>query len=268
MRILTWNVSFSSRTVGQYEKLSWAYRKASVIDILKKSDADIICLQEIHVDEKVNYIDDLQCLYHKYIVTKSKMNTDRGGENYIVSLFKRDKIKIIKHNTVNAGHKDIEAHSVTIIKYKHVDHSKNGANQRFVEYTIFNMHFPMKKTTRIDMAEKLLIDTTRPSIVCGDFNSFGNSGGLQQMKILKDKGLHESGLLINLDKKIVHETFKEYPYDSFKNKVLYPIDHILGKGVYFTEYICDNTNCFSFEDKLYGISDHYPLYATVIFNKK
>ena len=57
MRILTWNVSFSRRTIGQYEKLSWAYRKDAIIDVLKKSNADIICLQEIHSDEKVNYID-------------------------------------------------------------------------------------------------------------------------------------------------------------------------------------------------------------------
>ncbi len=242
--LLTWNINYSKRAIDPYQVFDWNHRSDNLILKLFASNADIICLQQVHQDEKIDYFDDLYVLKIKYIMFSSKM----VDNNYLVSLFDRDKFTIIGHRTINIEKSDLEVHDLTIIQHKKTK----------VELSIFNMYFPVNKAQRLMMAEKLIIDNSRPTIICGDFNTFPRWGGFKQMKLLKDKGLDEIALLINPLGKIVHKTFKAYPYDA-NNSSSYPLDHIMGRNIHFHKAICFNEDKIEWGNQKYGLSDHYPI---------
>ena len=97
--------------------------------------------------------------------------------------------------------------------------------------------------------------------MCGDFNTFPDDKGHDQMRILKSKGLYEGAYpLFNLEGKRIEETFLAYPYDMFKkSEEKYPLDHIMGKGVIFEAPVCHDELELEFKGKYYGISDHFPI---------
>jgi endonuclease/exonuclease/phosphatase family metal-dependent hydrolase len=103
---------------------------------------------------------------------------------------------------------------------------------------VFNVHFPLDESAKLQSAKKLLdivrgvTQRNHPAVaILGDFNTFYDRSGVQQMTVLTDAGLVDRSALPKhtLDNKERAGTFVGYESDAFKQDpaTLSWLDHIV-----------------------------------------
>ena len=121
MEIISWNINYSKRTIGEYEPFDWKHRKTLVLDFLKsqiKSNV-IINLQEVMEE----YLDDLLPLFKDFDVFKQQVHP--CGRRLLTIIPKDFRAKQININKISDNHRQVFLGVV------------------FNDTMLLNAHFPM-----------------------------------------------------------------------------------------------------------------------------
>ncbi len=252
MKVISWNICYSRRNTGEYENFSIKNRISKITKLISEQNADVIFLQEIHESVK----NQLNELYNKNYILTWLQHSSRGGCCYnLVAInktyiFECDNLTRIFPSYINEykGNKELIS-CITAVQTN--------------EITFINVHSPMAKNIRFRI-NKLLKTVTNAEkvLICGDFNTFPDVGGLDQIKdlcVLNHVSHYECSKL----------TFRAYPYDIFESYMdPAPLDHIFYKGINVMNVekissILDNDLCVKNES--FFISDHYMMVFDINF---
>ena len=272
VKVLTWNVNTDMRAEaggGEYEKFSWNNRKDSVVDTIVKSDADVVCLQEMR-EESISDLIGSSSLRERYNFDYAKTN-GTGPAFYLAILHRKELLTCVEKQVYWMGDGGCVQHfdscsgsngfgrivlQVALKATPYPDPkwsrtSEVGEQMNRLSFRVFCTHFGLGEKERLTEARVLgeLVRGKSPCIVCGDFNSFPDAnGGLQMHTICKEGNLAnaaEYGAQIQtLSGVSIVGTQIPYAYDNmFKEKERVPfkkgaqggrLDHILYSPDMFT----------------------------------
>ena len=236
--ILTWNINFDSRTVGEYEKFDWKHRKDRVIEFLLKHKG-IICLQEATKES----IEDLTKALESTHTIFTKISHPAG--RYLFTAFPKNM-------------KVVVAEIPILPKYRDCWHCFI-VNDDFI---VTNVHLPVGRDYKMPLSVHISEQTEKlttfleinKAIMLGDWNTFPDDNGYEQtMSIQKGRFREASSVILNAEDptRRVLETFSPYPYDIYSKGPTheYHLDHIFVMGLETSIPLCTVSDA----------SDHYVL---------
>jgi len=240
MEILTWNINYDPRTVGENEKFNWHNRKGPVIDFLLKHDDSILCLQEATEESIVDLTKALEPTHE--IFTKISHPAGR----YLLTAFPYNmKVTVI----------DIPI----LPNYRECWHCFKVNDDLIVNNVHLPTGFEYKAPLSVYISEQTEQLTTfleiGNAIMIGDWNTFPDRGGYEQtMSIQKGRFREASSVIMNAEDPTqrVLETFSAYPYDTYPKGPThheYHLDHIFVMGLETSIPLCTVSDA----------SDHYAL---------
>lgn len=270
--IVTWNINFSNRTVGEFEVFSFENRKKYILSNIKslqnKSPNIIFALQEVMPD----YLDALNSVFpsDKFVIyTKKVHEVGRMLYTAVPRIFSSQRREVPP-----IGNNFRECWDFIYI------YDVSGATI----LTVVNLHAPMDATFRLPIckyvAETCEVLTGWPCVIVGDMNTFSDDRGIDQIKLMEKPGFKDvTGVILRSSiqspnfepvtpKARVFETFDAYPYDNVPrdNPDFFPfnLDHVLIRDIkdYDTVLCYDQERDVIFNGKSYGNSDHFALSFT------
>lgn len=268
LKIMTYNINYSRRASsengwGFYE---WSKRAPTIYQIIKSHNPDILMIQELHND----YVIEFQQTLNDYNWFITKQNSRGGITN----------IAIGAKNTLD----NLEFGEYNFNQYNNDDENENGIGNIFnlentaycihrpTETLFLSIHFPMELADRKKFSDVLqnLTNKFQCVIIGGDFNSFPNMWGYQQIiKINGHCGTHSLSefALYKSDGSFATKSFIPYPYDFVPKNALNMIgklDHILGKNVVLVENAIVDDSCIEGTNII--PSDHMPIICIIETN--
>jgi endonuclease/exonuclease/phosphatase family metal-dependent hydrolase len=249
MKLISWNVNFDARAEGDFEAFAWKNRSAPICDFLTKhiDNSTIVHLQEVMPE----YITDLK----KVVAETHDIFTQQ--------------VHPCGRQLLSAIPKEYEAYK------QNVPAPSDQHRQVFLKTadrygdTYINAHFPMGKQWRWDFCKQLveLIEYYSNVFITGDFNTFPDDGGFEQLQYIQSFGkVYDAALmLVNPEgTERVLQTFDPYPYDKVPDSALNApalnLDHIFIR----CDMVHEPPKAFALKDlefkgEKYGISDHSAL---------
>lgn len=156
IKVLTWNIlhpdyALPDRYLTNPNYLTWSHRKSLIAQELQKTNADVLCLQEVcHND-----FPELKGYHVELNINKKREKEIKKGKNplLVATYWKEDKFEKISE------YKNSRTMTVTL---------KDKEGQ---EWSIMNVHLPVKVEEQVLHLQK----GVNCDIVCGDFNNFPDS---------------------------------------------------------------------------------------------
>ena len=218
----------------------WNHRSKYVYETIKRIDADIMMIQEVHKSNVNEFISTLD-MYTWYFVSQNS----RDGITNIGIGYKKDKF----------DPSSVSFSSVNFNQYK--DGNEVVVFAQIEDDLFCSVHFPTNKNNRESMAshfEDVLKNfNAKRIVIAGDFNSFPVTYGYHQIPILNSScgtysateyACFDSKSLINTNDIFfesntltndlyAEKSFEPYPFDYVSPstlKLIGKLDHILVKG--------------------------------------
>jgi len=250
LRLITYNINYSRRATGAFESYSLENREKDIFKVIKKTQPTIILLQEV---------------FNKTSLMKKFKDYEWVFESDVSRPICCNAIGVNRHFLIGKECR------IFTFNYSFIEKSAEKALGIIIDKTaIVNVHFPMTTEGRFAMAEHFTECFPKDStftkiIIAGDFNSFPDLRGAEQMEIIKKmtgteivsdnaKSMKTFGFAL--------KSFYPYPYDEVPEETLKipgKLDHILVKGYTCHEiYVLDDEKV---EGKDFAPSDHFPIYA-------
>lgn len=259
IEFMTYNVNYSRRAIDEYVQYSWENRRNDVYKLIKGVGPTIIFLQEIltkNTEEVQTHLSDYQ--WH-FETTNSRDGVCCNGIGIKLS-FQPD----VEQQKFSYNFNKIEKTAEKVLGLVIGD------------LCLINVHFPMEEKGRLAMAanlqECLSSDKSYRIIIAGDFNSFPDCKGPEQIETIRKvtETTRISDLALSeTSKEIATRSFKPYPYDFVPQEALEmpgKLDHIFVKGFRITDettpLVLDLTKVEGWD---FTPSDHYPIKATLTF---
>lgn len=258
VNFLTYNVNYSRRATDEYEEYSWESRRNDVYKLIRDANSNIVFLQEILTKNQEEVQSTLSDYKWHFETTNSRDGVCCNGIG-----IKHEFLPEIEQEKFSYNFNQFEKTAEKILGLKLGD------------LCLINAHVCMDEKGRMATAENF--DKCLPSdknyrvIIAGDFNSFPDAKGQEQIKrisevtdtvCISDSAISESS------GDIATHSFKAYPYDEIpKHGLPGKLDHIFVKGF----KLADNTHPQvldgrTVEGKSFAPSDHYPITATLVAN--
>ena len=253
-KVVTYNVNFSHRAVGEYEGFSWANRKEHVMSFLKKQlgcgDPVWFNLQEVMEE----YLEDILPLF-KDTHDVFKQQVHPCGRCILTIVPKELNAEQIKLEKISDNHRQVFL-GVSL------EITKNDS------FLFMNAHFPMAHDYKTEFGEELVKIKKKHKhmdnvMVTGDFNTFSDEGGYKHLIDIQNKGGMYDALqyMVTPDGTLASVTFNGYPYDKIPDVNPMPLDHIFisskNSNLKHETPICDKVIAFEHMDgNFYGASDH------------
>ena len=201
MEIITWNVNYDDRAIGEFEKYDWDHRKAAIGEFVKSHMNSIFHFQEV-MPKYMTEIEDWLCETHV----------------------------LFSMQVHPCGRQNVSAYPASLNNLEQVDVPPPSEKHRRVflrvendECVFYNVHFPMAEEFREAFTKQLCDLTrneTRKVVVTGDFNSFPDGNGFEQtFQIQREGNLYAAtSVMKDFDhifvKGIVHQTPRVYVNSS------------------------------------------------------
>ena len=251
MEILSWNINYSKRTVGEFELFDWNNRKKLVLSFLKSQIAKgnvVINLQEVMEE----YLVDLLPLFENFDVFRQQVHP--CGRCLLTVVPKELAAKQIKIDKLTDDHRQVFLGVV------------------FNNVMLLNAHFPMALNFRLEFSMQLANLVKKKNrvapkvIVTGDFNTFSDDGGYDQLCVIQNNGdvydatqfiLDESG------KTRILKTFSPYPYDKVPDVPPINLDHIFVSGIHHDVPRAHSLKQLEWNQQMFGASDHSAITMTI-----
>ncbi len=250
---MTYNINYSRRAKDEFAEYSWDNRKDAAYDVVRKSRAGIVFLQEV------------LCI-------------NRGQVSTTLTDYSWHFEPINSRNGVCCN--AIGIHSSFMPKVAQLKFSFNF-NQ--IEKTaekvmglligdlcLVNCHFPMAEAGRMAMADGIGGVITRLPwkrlIVAGDLNAFPDARGKEQLELIrKGTGTERVSDLARsqLTRQVAVRSFVPYPYDKVPKKALAmpgKLDHVFVKGLQLLAGTCPTVgDARKVPGKSFAPSDHFDI---------
>ena len=176
-KLLTYNINFSQRTIGQYEVFDWNHRKElvlrSIFSLIDDTKKNILCFQEVMPDSEQDLLEAFHNQYQNF-----KLQTHPTGRS-VMTFIPKD-IKVTKYPIANLGENCRDVYLALIIEFN---------DQRLL---LINSHLPMEKKYREIFSKQLVKHIGSQEfdqvLVCGDFNTFSDEWGPEQVALICNQG--------------------------------------------------------------------------------
>jgi endonuclease/exonuclease/phosphatase family metal-dependent hydrolase len=247
IKVITYNIRLDVASDGLNQ---WGKRTESVKDLLKKSNPDVLCIQE----GLFNQMNDLQNMLPDYFyVGVGRDDGDKKGE-FSAIFFRKNKFDLISSNTFwlsptpeISGSKGWDAAITRICSYGEVKLKDSGKS-----LFIFNTHFDhigvkaRKESSKLIIKKVAEIAKDGAVILTGDFNSEPSTKAFKTIvknkaHPLKDSYIKSdmrdctftgfkvsSGICKHIDFIFYDNSFKQKSYQIIidNNGTYYPSDHL------------------------------------------
>ncbi len=252
---LTYNVNHSRRAVDEYAKYGWENRSSDVYKVIIIENPTVVFLQEVLSSNMSEVQAKLSQWEWHFESTNSRDGVCCNAIGVKPSFLTREKREKFTFN-FNTLEQTAEKVLGLVIG----------------DICLLNVHCPMAEKGRFAMAQNLdkcfPIDNQYRMIIAGDFNSFPDGKGPEQLEIVRkvtetdrvsDEALSEE------TKEIATRSFKPYPYDKVPEEALKmsgKLDHIFIKGFQaINSTVIDSPTV---QGENFSPSDHYPLKVTLV----
>lgn len=257
IEFMTWNVNYSRRAMNEYAKYSWENRRNDVYKVIQSANPAIIFLQEVLSENQQEVQVNLSQYQWHFESTNSRDGVCCNAIGIAKSFLPGAKQEKFSYN-FNQFEKTAE----------------KVLGLTIGELCLINVHCPMEVKGRFAMAESMSkcfpTDKTCRVIIAGDFNSFPDGKGPEQLEAMRKvtETIAISDLAISeVSKKVATHSFKPYPYDIVPKEALTmsgKLDHIFVKGF----NIANDTvplvmDAQSVKGEDFSPSDHYPIKVTL-----
>jgi endonuclease/exonuclease/phosphatase family metal-dependent hydrolase len=258
IKVMTYNINYSRRASNEngFGFYDFYNRAKTIYQIIKEHDPDILMIQELHND----YVTEFKNTLYNYNFFIAKQNARNGITNIAIGV----KNTLYELDDLEFGEYNLNQYNENLENTVYLHHKKTNT-------LYLSVHFPMDLDARKKSSEllHLLTNKYKYAIIAGDFNSFPNMWGYQQMTQINaycsTYSLSEFALYKS-NNNIATKSFIPYPYDYVPKDALSMVgklDHILGKNVIsYGDVIVDDT-CIENTNIL--PSDHMPIICN-IFN--
>ncbi len=254
----TYNINYSRRADGDFGAYHWSNRSKYVYELMKKINASFWCIQEIHQDNIDEFTETMKD-HHWHIQPQNS----RGGKLTSIAI------------GVNKEHdlSDIEWITYNFNQHHQLGEVVVGCIIKSLQMLVVSVHFPMDLDARKSMVEQfknfLKLYTYDSLIITGDFNSFPDGWGYNQIPLLNalcsTYSASEYAVYKSTNVYAKH-SFNPYPYDVVPEtslKMVGKLDHMLVKKL----YVKPNTSVIVHDDyipnTMINPSDHYPMSVTL-----
>lgn len=256
---ITYNVNYSRRATGEYELYSWENRRESVYKLIQNSNSTIIFLQEILTQNKEEVQTNLSDYEWFFEPTNSRNGVCCNGIG-----IKKNFLPDLERQKFSYNFDQFDKTAETVLGLVIGD------------LCLLNVHYPMEEKGRMTMAANmnqcLPSDKTYRILIAGDFNSFPDGRGAEQLEIIQNttETVRISDLAISESSgEIATRSFKAYPYDSVPEEALKmhgKLDHIFVKGLVLADQTTPIVlDARTVEGTDISPSDHYPIVASLVF---
>lgn len=247
---LTYNVNYSRRAVDEYAEYGWENRSSDVYKVITNANPTVIFLQEVLSSNMEEVKTNLSQWDWYFEPTNS-----RNGVCCNAIGIKPSFMDGIKRKKFSYNFSELEKTAEKVMGLV-ID-----------DICLVNVHCPMTQEGRFAMAnhfdECIPKDREYRLIIAGDFNSFPDCYGPEQLEIVSvvtgtvrvsDEALSE------VTGEIAIRSFKPYPYDVVPEEALKmagKLDHIFINGFQaMNPVVIDSPTV---QGKNFSPSDHYPL---------
>ena len=254
----TYNINYSRRAMDDFNAYHWSKRCNHVYALMNLINSTIWCIQEIHQDNITEFKNTMN-KHHWYVQPQNS----RGG----------------KLTSIGIGIKtDYDISDIEWITYNFNQHHALGEVVvgcliKSLQTLVVSVHFPMDLDARKSMVENfdkfLKLHTYTRLVICGDFNSFPNDWGYQQIPLLNSKCLTYSASEYAVYKSTgtyAKHSFSPYPYDVVPAdalKLVGKLDHVLVKNLQVKADTLVVVHDDYIPNTMIHPSDHYPLSVTL-----
>jgi endonuclease/exonuclease/phosphatase family metal-dependent hydrolase len=258
LRVMTYNVCNTPEIYKDpkiKETFSWASRKERIFKQILEESPDIIGFQEIRNEPEGSVLSDLWAGLgaHGYEFVTFRNNPHEFALLNTIA-YKAKKVSLDKTNRWWASETPDQFSDswgngwgrVALMASFYPITTKNvrGQNIPSPDYDqppihVVNVHHGLKHTERmnsnrvlVEKVDELVGKKLGMVVITGDFNSFPDDGGQQELNVLKDAGYQEVFELKTSDGIAVSGSFIGYSFDKFrspKEKLGSQVDHVFVK---------------------------------------
>lgn len=257
INFMTYNINYSRRAANEFADYSWENRRCAVYKLIKSTASDIIFLQEILAVNQNEVQENLSGYRWYFEPTNSRDGVCCNAIGVKFTFLPKE------------GH----------IKFSHNFNSLEKSAEKVLglvigDLCLLNAHFPMDEKGRMAMASNFdaCLPKNSVAIIAGDFNSFPDARGQEQVEILAkvSETVRISDLAISESSgELATRSFNAYPYDQVPTESLSiggKLDHIFVKGLTLIENTTPLVlDARKVEGKDFAPSDHYPIIAVLQF---
>lgn len=243
---------------------NWENRKQLVIETLKQRDADMIGMQEVTSSQYL-FLKDQLSEYNSYAVGRK----DGKLEDEIAAVFYKKNFEVIRDSTIwlsenpaEIGSKSWDASLYRTVSWLTVKEPVTG-----LEFSFYNTHFDHRgEIARVQSAKlihKLISANSgnKPAILVGDFNVTSEQ---EPYKIMTASWKDCYQLKDARGLSVAPHSGGDVTYNGYKDEGGRIIDFIfVSEGISVQDHRFLNIN----RGDIF-ISDHYPVEATVLLEKK
>jgi len=254
--VATYNINYSRRAEGDFGAYHWSKRSKCVYHLMNSINATVWGVQEVHQDYIVEFTETM-----KDFIWFFQPQNSRGGKLTSIGV------------GISSNIPDVEWITYNFNIHHPLGEVVVGCFIKPIKTLVVSVHFPMEMDARKSMVEnfsKFLQNHTYDRlIICGDFNSFPNGWGYQQIPLLNAKcGTYSASeyAVCKSDGKYAKNSFYPYPYDVVPKdalKMVGKLDHVLVKNL----QVKQDTQVIMHDDYIPGTlmhpSDHFPMSVTL-----
>jgi hypothetical protein len=271
--VLSWNTNFDARALtGPF---SWEARRDAVVALIVKADADFVCLQELR-DDAVRFLMAHPAITAKYDLSVARTNATDMALCLVTMWDKRRWTCAARPlwylavgemypqwadccgNGFGRVALETEFYPAVVPDPKNRDIIRNAAQivlndplsgQVYHPLIIYNVHFGLSEPERLLEAETIRrhVEVVREHaevVVCGDFNTFPDAGGKEEVRVICSGGpggpgvplrnIVEYGEPIRTTIGSIAGTQVSYPYDTYvkykgsDHEELHPVEDEMG----------------------------------------
>lgn len=264
--VLQYNIAAAARD-EEHEMTRWSRRAPRVAALIRKSQADIVCLQELRnfpgQPSVETWLAQFSDVYHYELAYRNPTALAFGQ----AVLYRKDRFF-----AQDANRHWFEGSLMLVVQLR--EHASGKVVDKSA-LMVGNVHFPMEEAAKLSLAKfvttKKADDT---SILCGDFNFFPDMPGCDEQRatiarVFQDLG---KGAIASQDGRPLEGTFVGFDHDEMKapmgHELVGRLDHIFGMHMELvTPPLLFTETMLAEEPKELQVrdlpSDHLPLVVTL-----
>jgi endonuclease/exonuclease/phosphatase family metal-dependent hydrolase len=255
MRVLTYNVNFSSRAVDtEYE---WKQRAPELIAqlhrLIDEGKNTVVLIQEAMPEYLIHF----HAAFSETHTMWTESTGNEAGRLLMTMIPKGTRYEHFSQNIL--GRPPEKCRLVWDVV-------------RLIDYEIFiiNSHMPMDKAFRLPLSEHIAsraaseFKDATSIIWCGDFNAFPDELGYEQRRQIQSHGFYDAtGTILDASSnRRILSTFFGYPYDTFPQPLYEShLDHIFVRGN--VKHAEARTEILPVINGRYCPSDHFPVWIDI-----
>lgn len=235
IKFATWNVD-QARREENYEETKWDNRYESVLKLIEKADADILCIQELrNLDTSKIGVKRFLSLFPENYDFEYAYYSENEHSFALATLYNRTKYYVV--NSRRFRYTDRVDEGQICLGLNFVDKETRES------FWVYNTHFSIHEEFKWNSVNKVIAElgtTNDKMLIAGDYNFFDDRDGTKQRQKMSEYFIDIAHPLYDSydnDCKMLSGTFIGFEHDDFKREYenMSRLDHIFSRNIKSSE---------------------------------